>query len=731
MEFAIKAIGDFRLNILGVPFGGPNAGRDSDGEFFDRDTKTYADIYNSIPLVTYHGIGDKSPEVLGVAKYARTDERGHWYIADLDPSNPNARSAMEAAREGKLFASSGSIGHLVRKIFGGKLIDQLGNVISQVVQGFREGQVLVWPVAELSVIDQRKDQEPANLYAVAEPAMKTTYSQAGIDLPEFPKSEAAEALASPGRSGAGAKPNPTKSQGANMTEVATEAQLAAARAAGRAELEAELAAKAAREKEIEDAKAEAVKAARTKWEEDNKDALDAAKAAKTAAGRLADGDGADGEESDGGDGLPTVSQRKFGNTYRFDHVDDGALAFSVATLDAAKASGRSRGGASEDAKKALAIRMVTGKDEGRHNVRTLQAMKAGKLPLKANEINQTTLANFGDEWVGEANSSALWRRIVEENAIIGKIPSIEVPRGTEAINIPLEGAPPTFYKVAQAADLESGALSRPAVTVPASLRGTGKRKLELNKVGARAVYAGELEEQSFVPWAEELRNSIVQEGQAILEHIAIDGDTTLTASTNINDIAGTPAGNEAFLVADGFRKLALVTNTSNSRDAGSTFEAVDFLETVKLLGLGGRNALSKVGVEFIVDAWTHWASLNLAEVKTRDVFVAPTVEQGTLTGIWGYKVNATGNMHRANQDATYGLKVNAAGKIDRDTVANNTLGAILAVRFDQWRAGFQRRMTIEVTRYPESDASQIVALAMFGLVNRDAEASAISRNVKI
>ena len=77
----------------------------------------------------------------------------------------------------------------------------------------------------------------------------------------------------------------------------------------------------------------------------------------------------------------------------------------------------------------------------------------------------------------------------------------------------------------------------------------------------------------------------------------------------------------------------------------------------------------------------------------------PTIENGQLTSIWGRDVITTANMHRANQDATYGLKANSAGKIDLDTAANNTNGAILAVRFDQWRLGWKRRMTIETTVY--------------------------------
>ncbi len=88
-------------------------------------------------------------------------------------------------------------------------------------------------------------------------------------------------------------------------------------------------------------------------------------------------------------------------------------------------------------------------------------------------------------------------------------------------------------------------------------------------------------------------------------------------------------------------------------------------------------------------------------------------------------------MHKANADATYGLKANSAGKLDLDTASNNTTGVILAVRWDQWQFGWRRRMTIETTRVPAADSTEIVALMRFGMVQRDTEASAISYNITL
>ena len=124
--------------------------------------------------------------------------------------------------------------------------------------------------------------------------------------------------------------------------------------------------------------------------------------------------------------------------------------------------------------------------------------------------------------------------------------------------------------------------------------------------------------------------------------------------------------------------MALVTNTANSRDGG-VITTEDYLETAKLMGTNGRNAIDKNKVGFVIDNSTHYKTLTLADVKTRDVNSAATVENGTLSRIYGYDVHVSGHMCKAGS----GLS-NTAGKVDVDTPGNNTKGQILAIRWDQW-----------------------------------------------
>jgi hypothetical protein len=96
-----------------------------------------------------------------------------------------------------------------------------------------------------------------------------------------------------------------------------------------------------------------------------------------------------------------------------------------------------------------------------------------------------------------------------------------------------------------------------------------------------------------------------------------------------------------------------------------------------------------------------------------------------VINVAGYEVIVTEAMHRASANRL----ANAVGKVDQTTPANNTKSAIVGVRWDQWRMAFKRRMTMEVSRYPESDANQITCLMRVKLHARDTEGSSVSYNL--
>ncbi len=691
----------WELEVLGVPYGGPFGGKDAQGEYFSPATRLHEDKYPLPPVVYYHGLTPDgtpagAPEYIGRTIGFEDRPDGRWYRVVLDRASALARRVWDAARRGIARASSGSVAHLVRRA--------------------PDGHIMEWPVAELSVFDVGDGRRPANAYAIAVPVLKAIYSRAGVELPAEYEGGASGGAAggARGREAAGGAPESElkqKPNGGTMTEnmkpeeiAALAAQAArealeAAQAAERQRLEEEAARKAEIEKAIEEA--------RKAWE------TEAAKA-----GRLPF------------DGSPPAITR-FARERRYDHIDAGTHALAMAVLEGAAAKGQGRR-PSEDGYRSLALKLLA--DEGEVGAVARPALKAAGImdAAKADEVNYSTLAGYGDEWVTIAYSQRLWESIRHETAIVSMLPTIEVPQGAESITIPLESTDPTFYKIGQVtSDASSGGLSTPSPTVPSSLLATAQKSVTVGKLGARVRWSGELTEDSIIPWVEQLRAQLVRAGAEQLEHVIIDGDTATGASTNINDIAGTPAGTEAFLLADGFRKLPLVTNTANSVSIGA-LSVESFKSVLRLLGAAGKHAADPTRVAFIVDPNVYWKLLELSEIKTRDVSAAPTLENGRVTALWGYPVLRSYSMHWVTRGATgYEYKANSAGKNDQDTAANNTTGSILAVRWDQWLLPWKRRMTIETTRHPEWDGSEIVVLMRLGLVYRDTEASAIGYNVTV
>lgn len=666
----VKAAGEWVLEVLGVPFGGPSE-LDAQRQYFTRDTQTFKDVYKSIPVLYYHSVTpdgkslQPKPIQIGVAEYDRTDEQGHWYKVALDRASEFVSRVWEAAKQGILRASSGSLSHMVR----------IG----------RGGEITSWPVAELSLIDEKDGRRASNPRAVAIPVMKAVYDAAKIEFVEIQPE---------------AEPAGDERPAAADNEAQTVKSVIGVIEMDEKELlelldkrDAEKAAAAVKAKEAAD-----IEALRKENE-----------ALKAASRRLPTG----------------VVQAKFAPAWKYDNTPTEDLLL-VAGVLGGKMNGMKTGNDINDIARAIALRVMDGGKTAAEK-ETGHALKAAGFALKSDEVMQQDLASYGDEWVGVGYGTQLWEAVRNQTQVLSKIPQQEIPQGQETFYDPTEGADPTWYKVAETTANDSTMLF-PVASVTSSKAGTGRSAETLAKAGARVLWSGELNEDSLIPMASELRRKLAVSGAEQLEHAVIDGDTDANASTNINDIAGTPAGTEMFMTVNGFRKLALVTNTANSRSAAGGFVAEDFLETAKLLGVGGVDALDLMKVGMLIDVNTHWKALTLPEVKTRDVNTAATVENGRLTRIYGYDVMASPFMHKA---ASTSYKANSAGKIDLDTPGNNLYGAILAVRWDRWKFGWKRRATIETERIARSDAYEIVALMRFGLKYFSTEACAITYYVGV
>lgn len=163
---AIKAHADGEwghVEGLAIPFGGPFAGKDIDGEFFTDKTDFALDWFpeDGRPLLYHHGL-DKSAGIVAVGRQtkSRKDVDGIWVEAQLDKASKYADSVWKLIEQESLFFSSGALPYLVQK------------------KG--TGEITTWPWVEQSMTPT-----PANPYAVASAAKAIkSFEDVGLSIPE-------------------------------------------------------------------------------------------------------------------------------------------------------------------------------------------------------------------------------------------------------------------------------------------------------------------------------------------------------------------------------------------------------------------------------------------------------------------------------------------------------------------------------------------------------------------
>jgi hypothetical protein len=707
---SIAVKGDFELDVLGLPFGGPYAGKDSQGQWFDDKTQFHADKFGLPPVVYYHSFGPdgkpaSSPVYLGRAVKRWRDQAGEWFRVVLDDTIDLAKRVIDAAKQGTARASSGGIAHLCRYD--------------------KDGHIREWPVAELSLFDTGEGRKPANPYAVAVPAMKAVWEQAGIALPENidePTSGAREQTHEATDTGAGNAQDVAATDTGNVQAIKTD------NVKGTIEMD---------ENQINELVAKGVAAAlkaqqdAAKAEAEAKATFDAAVKAEvdkvTAASRRLPG------------GAPQAPYAlKYQAIRRWDSFGIEDLALLITAVNAGlKAGNPLAKPLGPEAYQALAVKIRddNGKSTvGQYGLKAMGlAFNAEGHPLaaiKSDEIMQYDLASYGDEWARVLYTDNLWYKIRQGTPVLDRMsPYMVELQGAESMSILLEGTDVFWYKVAEAADLPSTeATGWPNATFTSSRMGSGAQTLTLGKLGARVLITGELSASTPIAVISEVRRNMEVSGREMIENVLINGDTETGATTNINDIAGTPTSTDPFLVANGFRKLALVTNTNNKTSL-TTLSIEDFATVAALMGTGGVNFFSDPSkCAFILDVNTWVKALALAELKTQDVHNDPTIVTGRLPRIYGAETIMSAEMHKITAGGALIANSNKAqtadGKIDQDTLGDNVAGAVVCVRWDQWRMGYRRQMSFEATRIARADVTELVALAEMGIIYRDTEASA-------
>lgn len=157
-----------KWRVLAIPFmGRPKDGKDLDREFFSPRTDIKAEWFPTRPVLWHHGQDATVKDAeLGTEDDLKKEADGWWATMWLDRSFRYWEEVSKWLAEGKVYGSSGALGHLVQKA--------------------KDGEILTWPHVE-----QTLTLTPANPFARVTPTKAAAdFSSAGIawnhaDLPDL------------------------------------------------------------------------------------------------------------------------------------------------------------------------------------------------------------------------------------------------------------------------------------------------------------------------------------------------------------------------------------------------------------------------------------------------------------------------------------------------------------------------------------------------------------------
>lgn len=150
-------VGPDEILVLGLPYGGPNGGKDDHGQFFSPLTEFMDGVLDNPPVMYTHGTTNGfEAEPVGSTTGRWYDQRGGWFKVKLDPSSSRYAQMIEANRKGTLRASTG--------------------VIPAAYHAEDSGHIDTWLAGELSLVDMTDGWKPVNVYAVTKAVSDTLFT---------------------------------------------------------------------------------------------------------------------------------------------------------------------------------------------------------------------------------------------------------------------------------------------------------------------------------------------------------------------------------------------------------------------------------------------------------------------------------------------------------------------------------------------------------------------------
>lgn len=310
-------------------------------------------------------------------------------------------------------------------------------------------------------------------------------------------------------------------------------------------------------------------------------------------------------------------------------------------------------------------------------------------------------SGYGQQLIGAQYVADLWEAARPESRVFSLVDTFDMTAPTAYL--PVEADLPEMLFVAENT-------SSTASDYATSNTGSNRVQVDAKKFVIHQIWSTELEEDSIIPFIPFLRRQAALAIAHYSDALVLNGDTTDAATGNINLDDADPADTKYYLAFDGLRHVGLVDNTNNSKDAGGAIsfkllkeQLTRMRDTAKLIDWG--HPINPADVVYVTDPTTAEAIAQLDEVLTVDKFgPQATVLTGQLANIGRNPLISSMAMSLTEAD----------GKVS-DTPANNIKGQVVCFNRRGLKAGWRRRIKVEVERLPGRDQSRIVYSMRMGL----------------
>lgn len=313
----------------------------------------------------------------------------------------------------------------------------------------------------------------------------------------------------------------------------------------------------------------------------------------------------------------------------------------------------------------------------------------------------TAEAGYGAELVGAQYVGELWDGARKESRVFSLLDTFEMTQPTAYL--PVEADLPELLFVSEST-------SASASNYDTSKSGSNRVQVDAKKFVIHQMWSGEMEEDSILPYVPYLR----RQAQLSLAHysdsLVINGDTTNTATGNINLDDADPADTKHYLAFDGIRHVGIVDNTNNGQDASGALAYTELTDLRRLC----------LDATYLFD-WGHPTDPMdfpyIAEPETADT-IADLTEVQTVDKYGDMATVLTGEVAKIGRNPLISSiamsKTEADGKVST-TAGNNTLGQAAAFNRRGFKVGWRRRVKAEVERLPAVDQTRLVYSLRLGL----------------